>query len=141
MINGNTLRATLNAACRYLYDNEKDLVDEHANEETIVADVLGPFLRRSLRPWHVNTNYNREGAARTKKTDQHGNLLFPDIIVHKRGPNGPNIAAIEVKGHWNREDRRIDVGALRRIKTKHGYKFLYRIELRSNSHKLIRLLY
>jgi hypothetical protein len=75
--------------------------------------------------------YNREGEweDRKPKTDLEGKTIIPDIIIHKSGPKGPNITAIEVKGYWNKQDRKEDEGSLRRLAAKHKYKYLYRLEL------------
>jgi hypothetical protein len=47
------------------------------------------------------------------------------------------LAAIEVKGYWNGEDRRIDENRLRRMRAEYGYQYLYRIELNREGAKLI----
>jgi hypothetical protein len=121
----------LNQACRHLYDEYKYLVEEAAHERSIVGDVLASYLRSNVRGLNVNTDYNREGQPgdRKPKTDLNGDLIVPDIIIHKWGPKGPNIAVIEVKGYWNAEDRAKDEDKLKRIQAKHSYKFKFLIEL------------
>lgn len=137
MISIETFENTVNAACAELYATKKHYIDERAHERTIVADFIAPFLRERLKGWDVNTDYNREGVDREPKKDLDGNLIMPDIIVHKHGPAGPNLFAVQVKGYWNRQDRVIDEDSLRRIRAKHGYRFLYRLELGRDKHEII----
>ena len=124
MLDQNTVEEGINEACAYLYEREKELIRDQVHERTIVADVIAPYLRAKFTGWNVNTEFNREGENRDPKKDSEGRLLLPDIIVHKQGPNGPNVAAIQVKGYWNREDRKRDENSLRRIQARHGYPLL-----------------
>src|SRR5882724_6091394 len=130
MLSQKTLETAIDKACIKLYRTKKHFIDEEAHERTIVSDFIAPFLRARFPRWDVSTEYNREGADRDTKKDLKGRMLMPDIVIHKHGPEGPNVLAIQVKGYWNPEDRRIDVGKLRRLRTKHGYRFLYRLELK-----------
>lgn len=132
------VRSLINDACNELYKSRRYLIDENAHEIDI-AGHLAEILRVMLPEWNVDTDYNREGPleSRTSKTDLNGNKLKPDIIIHKRGPNGENLVAIEIKGYWNKEPREIDEDKLKRIKEKHHYRFLYRIELERNGFSLI----
>lgn len=126
-------------ACEHLYANGKHLLAEKAHERNIVARFLLPPLVELFPDWDVDPEYNREGEVedRQAKTDDEGNRLLPDLIIHKYGPAGPNLVAIEVKGYWNPENRKEDEESLRRIQKKHGYIFLYRLELNRESYELI----
>ena len=139
MLNQESVEKAINEACANLYQKWPHIIEEHLNERTIVADFIAPHLRREFPEWDVNTDFNREGVDRGPKTDLTGRLLLPDIIIHKHGPDGPNVAAIQVKGHWNREDRNKDEESLKRIQAKHGYAFLFRLELEHERHQLIRV--
>lgn len=140
-MNKETVEKIMNDACETFYRNSKNLIDEKAHERTIVAEML-PYLREHFPHYTVLSEYNREGAIdeRQSKRDLDGNLLIPDIIVHEFGPNGRNLVAIEVKGHWNDEPREIDDAKLRSIQLKHGYEFLYRIELGKHKANIIAVL-
>jgi hypothetical protein len=129
----------LRGACEHLYKNHKHLIDEAAHEESIVADVLVPYLRLNINDYDVTTGYNREGEleSRETKTDLEGHPIVPDIIIHRFGPKGPNTAAIEVKGYWNHQDRKEDEDSLQRLAAKHKYKYLYRLELGRQTYELI----
>lgn len=131
----------INAVCFKLYEHNYRLIDEKANERTIVGGYLVPYLKPRFPGWAVDPEYNREGADRDSKTDVEGNLLLPDIIIHKPGPDGPNLVAIEVKGYWNKEDRHEDEISLRKLQAKHGYQYLYHLELEKNNHRLIKVAF
>lgn len=130
------VRQLIGAACEFLYADHKDLVDFQTHERTIAA-YLAEYLRQLFEGWDVDTEYNREGRKRDPKRDEAGRL-FPDIIIHTRGERlGANLAAIEVKGYWNVEDRAIDEKKLRRIAAEYGYQHLFRLELKEEDTSLI----
>ena len=130
------MRGLIEEACVALYAAQKDLVDVCAHERTIAAH-LAEYLRPLFEGWNVDTEYNREGRKGDPKRDERGRL-FPDIIIHTRGQRvESNLAAIEVKGHWNGEDRRVDEEKLRRIRAEYGYQYLFRLELNEEEASLI----
>lgn len=137
MIDQKAIEKAIEGACADLYKRGKHLILEKAHERTIVADFIAPYLRNLFSEWDVTTEYNREGIDRESKKDLDGNLLIPDIIIHKFGPHGPNLVAVQVKGYWNREDRGKDAASLKKIQAKHGYIYLFRLELGRDKHELI----
>jgi hypothetical protein len=140
--NQQAVETRIKNACDYLYAKGRRLIEEKAHERTIVANFLVPPLAKLFPDWDVYPEYNREGKIedREAKTDDEGNRLFPDIIIHKHGPDGPNLAVVQVKGHWNRETRKKDEDDLKAMQKKHGYQFLYRLELGRDSYQLISVL-
>lgn len=137
-MNNQQIRNELQAACQQLYANKKYLIDEESNELTI-AGHIATYLRETIKGWDIDTDYRREGEIedRIPKRDLEGNIIIPDIVIHKHGPAGPNLAAIEIKGHWNNEDRAIDEAKVKAIQLKHGYAFLFRIELLNKGFEII----
>lgn len=132
---------TLIECCRVLYLDSKNLIVEKAHERTIVSRMV-PYLKSQFSGYSVDPEYNREGSfeKRETKKDIDNNPILPDLIIHKYGPNGENLVAIEVKGYWNKESREIDEEKLRKLHLKQGYKFLYRIELGRDKADLIEVL-
>lgn len=112
-----------------IYLNKKNIIDNKLHERTIVADYIAPALRSKFTDFEVNTDYNREGTGRDPKTDLSGNKVVPDIVIHHQGIDEYNLVAMEVKGFWNNQERRIDEEKLQSLNKKHPYKFLFRIEL------------
>lgn len=126
----------LRIACDSLYEEKPHLIEEKSNEKNI-ASHLQAYLCAQLKEWDIDTDYNREGVDRRPKRDSRGRLTLPDIIIHKHGPHGYNLAAIQIKGFWNIEDRKLDEEKLIKLQEKHGYEFLYQIELRRDAAEVI----
>lgn len=116
-----------------LYLHEADLIINKTDERTISAHLMH-YLKPRFVEWSVDPEYNRDG--KETKENSCGVRIYPDIIIHRRTPDRAavyspenNLLVIEMKGHWNREDRNIDEDKLRDMKRKYGYRYLYRIEL------------
>jgi hypothetical protein len=87
------------AADRYLL--------EHDLSERCIAARLALHLQRIFEEYTVDVEYNRAGDLAKRLNvpeecgnsfDEHGRaLVVPDIIVHRRGPEGPNILGLELK--------------------------------------------
>jgi hypothetical protein len=70
---------------------------------------LGYYLQQEFPDWHVDCEYNRNGeipkrlyvamleATKRKPDTKSQGEVFPDIILHRRGPDGPNLLVIEAK--------------------------------------------
>lgn len=121
-------------AVTILYRTEKELIDRQLHEQTISARIM-LHLQHLLPEWHVDVEFNREQEA-DSKTDSSSKKRKPDIIVHKRGSGGPNLAVILVKCEWNSEARENDQSAVRSIKEKHDYQIAFLLELKQNRFQL-----
>lgn len=127
------IKSHITQALSELYARESDLIAIHAEEEAISAQLIC-YLKPYFTSWKVDVEYNRDGKD-TKKNSTEGRI-FPDIIIHHRTPNREekyspehNLVVIEVKGHWNSEDRKSDEEKLKDMKKRYGYQYLFRIEL------------
>ena len=132
------MKKKIEMATKKFYDSkDKELIDKKAHEITIASKISfyiqEYFCDDSLS---VDIEYNRDGI-HTKEVN--GKKIFPDIIVHKREPGGPNIAAIAVKGFWNNECRLKDESRLKALKQKYHYEHIFRIELKKNSGEVIEI--
>lgn len=118
------------------YQKDKSLINDEVHEQAISARIMH-YLQNTLEmEWDIDVEYNREGEDRGPKTDAEGVNRKPDIIIHKRGPKGPNLAVILVKCEWNTEPRENDDKVLRSIKSKHGYNFGFLLEIKRSSFQL-----
>lgn len=84
--------------------NDKYLI-EHNLGERCIAHRFAIHLAEQFPGWDIDCEYNRNGdelkemplseecKALLRKTGR----VFPDIIVHKRGGEGPNLLAVELK--------------------------------------------
>jgi hypothetical protein len=114
--------ARIEAALRRLGEKDRYLLNLEGSE-CAIAHRLAVYIELFLPKWHVDCEFSREGEER-KQITLNNQLQFvrPDIIVHRRGPRGPNLLAIELKrsndfDHWTR-----DVDKLERYRVEKGYK-------------------
>ena len=127
----------IKAACDRLYREQKALIDMHAHERTI-GGYLAEYLRPGFPGLQVDSDPNRMGNKGEAKRAQDGRLLIPDLIVHTReSVEGPNIAAIQIKGFWNKDDRQKDERDLHDLWRAFKYQYLYRLELGPETYDLI----
>lgn len=96
--------ARIEAALKMLFSKDFNLFQTGLHERCI-AHRLAVYLEEVFEEWDVDCEYNRNGEwpkqiplqtaciRQLRKTGR----VFPDIIVHQRGPGGPNLLAIEVK--------------------------------------------
>jgi hypothetical protein len=100
---------TLEEQDSYLFENNLS--------ERCIASRLAMYLQRAIPEFSVDVEYNRKGSdPKTlklpeecgKRTKDGEFLVLPDIIVHRRGSEGPNILAIELKKTTNPEPRFCD---------------------------------
>ena len=133
-----TVRSNLAAASARLYSEQRHLIDIEVHERTLVG-LLVEYLRPLFPGWDINADYNREGNKGRPKQDHLGKLI-PDIIVHTAlNRDGPNLVAVEVKGHWNPQPRSLDEEKLRRLTAEYGYQHLYRIDLGPETFALVQV--
>lgn len=123
----------IEAALNLVYRVDGQLIDSQAHEQAISARIM-IHLQHLLPEWDVDVEYNRQGGEQDPKRDVNGDNRRPDIIVHKRGPAGPNLAVISVKCEWNNQDRGQDVQILRGIKSAQGYQSAFCIEIRGSDY-------
>ena len=84
------------------------------------------YIQCLFPEWNVDVEFNREGAYRdgrhrASKTDFEWIIRKPDIIIHKRWPQGPNLALILIKGYWNTDSCQNDREVALSLKQR-GYK-------------------
>ena len=102
--------AVLNAEDRYLL--EKDL------SERCIAARLAMYLQPLFPDHSVDVEYNRAGDTPKRldlpadcanyRDDDGRSLVVPDIIVHNRGAEGPNLLVVELKKTTNPEGPECD---------------------------------
>lgn len=102
--------ALLNTIDRYLLENDLS--------ERCIASRLAMYLQPLFPEHSVDVEYNRAGVIpkRLNLPDECANfqdaegrsLVVPDIIVHTRGPKGPNLLVVELKKTTNREGPECD---------------------------------
>jgi hypothetical protein len=104
------VRARLEAAIERFMEMDRYLLEHDLREECIAAR-LAMHLQSVFHPFSVDVEYNRFGDlakslhipdACAKKLDTDGRArVLPDIIIHRRGPDGPNLLVVEMKKTTN----------------------------------------
>ncbi len=115
------------------------------SSERNLAGRLGFHLQQKLHDWHVDPEYNRMNGDTPKRIhlpvecagyrdDDDLVLVSPDLIVHRRGPEGPNLLVIELKKTTNRDNGICDHHRLLAFRQQFGYLFGARIECETRPH-------
>ena len=137
------LEKKIATAMEILERRDRELLSNDDNERA-VAHRLAVYLEQQLADdfWHVDCEFTRQGTARDHKdvgsslpllppSKKNGNrtLVRPDIIVHRRGPDGPNLLVIEVKPARPRGDLSLskDFAKLAKFQTEPKLKYTYAV--------------
>jgi hypothetical protein len=104
------LRTAVTAALEELNAQDRHLLQYDLSERCI-ASRLAMYLQPKCGEYVVDIEYNRAGDIPKRLAlpdecanyrDKDGNtLVVPDLIVHKRGPDGPNVLVLELKKTTN----------------------------------------
>jgi len=87
------IRLAYALTCFYTLDHY--LIEKRIGEWSI-SHRVALYLESQFPGWNVDCEFNRDGT-NPKLADSFQGSKRPDIIVHCRGPEGPNLLAIEVK--------------------------------------------
>lgn len=122
----------LNNALRKLAANDRHLLEFDLSERCIAARLV-LYLQSEFPELSVDVEYNRDGATPKRldlpeecanyQDDDGEALVVPDVIVHQRGHDGPNILVLELKKTTNREPRHCDRERVRALREQLGYSF------------------
>ena len=123
----------LNRALSRFTDGERDLIALDPSERSLTRR-LALYIEREFEGWAVDCEYNRVGIDNPKEilANAPGSVapdaddavtVFPDIIVHRRGPQGPNLLVVEAKKATSRVPRDFDLLKLYAYRTQLGYPY------------------
>lgn len=111
--------------------------ENHVSERACVFR-FGIYFQRELDKhrefdgYYVDCEYNR--GCGVSKRNKEGDLIVPDIILHKRGDNDNNLVVIEFKGWWNNNIQK-DIVKIKEMidpngvyKYKEGYSIVFNKE-------------
>lgn len=121
-----------------LYRTEKEIIGDETHEQSVSARLM-LHLQHLLPEWNVDMEFNRQGENRDPKTDLEDVIRKPDIVVHKRGHEGPNLAVVLIKPYWNEEDRESDKRVCKSLKDKQNYQVGFFIELKEDSFEVFEI--
>lgn len=80
-------------AVQRLYLHDRYLIERNVME-CAISHRLAIYLESVFPGWHVDCEFNKDGDD-PKLAEVHG--WRPDVIVHRRGKDGPNLLSVEVK--------------------------------------------
>lgn len=129
----------LEAALDRLVRQDAYLLTNNLGERCIAARLAMYIQAEFPEPdVDVDVEYNRDSDAPkrlglrnecTMSRDKHGeSLVAPDVIVHRRGPEGPNILVLEIKKTANPVARDCDLARIHAFRKQYEYQFAGLIE-------------
>lgn len=131
-MNEDEVRARLDAGLHAFMETDRYLLEHDLNERCIAARVA--FHLQGAFPDHiVDVEYNRAGdtpkrlhvpAQCANSFDESGRaLVVPDIIIHRRGGEGPNLLGIELKKTTDRRGFECDRLRIRALRAELRYSY------------------
>lgn len=87
------------------------------------------YLCLAFPDFDVDVEYNRHGVDPKRLPDLEAcggdgdRLVYPDLIVHRRGDDGRNLLAVELKKSSNPTPRDCDLAKLRGLIEDYGYSY------------------
>lgn len=129
------LKDAVNNSLQRFMDEDGTLIDVNSSERSMTHALAVQFTKETFfNDWHIDCEYNRNGQ-RVPKTldipkakcekcnagDSCSHNVFPDIIIHKRGKEGPNLLVIEAKKQ--KEDPGLDKEKIKAYIKELKYKY------------------
>lgn len=100
------VRSRLERAVSTFKVREHSLIRWDPSERSL-THRLAVSIEAEFPGWDVDCEYNRVGRLpkqlkglvpeHARTDDEDADTVFPDIIVHRRGPEGPNLLVVEAK--------------------------------------------
>lgn len=122
------IKKRLKEALAQVDRDDGTLLQADASERCIVGR-LAIQLQRLFPEFVVDVEYNRDSAApkqfpkRMPRSTGNGRRVFPDVVIHQRGPAGPNLLVLEVKKTTNREALGSDQRRVQSFIDQYGYRY------------------
>lgn len=124
---------------------DASLLDINVNERSLTHKFAEYIQSIVGDNWNVDCEYNRFGTEpkiiheiqniingeSAPIDDLTAKTVFPDIIIHKRGPEGPNRVVIEAKKNATQDDRKKDMRKLHAIMEMYNYAFTVFIDFKT----------
>ena len=116
--------------------SEGALFTNDANERSLTHKFAEYMQMVIGHEWSVDCEYNRSGSDpkkidvlrrivgdNTTTYETKSKTIYPDIIVHRRSKQGPNLLVIEAKKDATTKERELDTTKLKVIQDTYGYSF------------------
>jgi hypothetical protein len=126
------VRKRLHDALHEVVSNDGYLLENNLGERCIAARLM-MYLQQAFPEYAVDAEYNRAGNIPKKlglpdecanHWDKEGRaFVVPDVIVHRRGPDGPNLLVLELKKTTNPEGSDCDRMRVHAFRAQLGYRY------------------
>jgi hypothetical protein len=126
------VRGRLDAALQRLAADDAHLFTHNLGERCI-AVRLAMYLQEEFPEHKVDAEYNRAGDTPKRlglpeycegyRNERGESLVVPDVIVHRRGPEGPNVLVLELKKTSNPFSRDCDRARIHAFREHLHYEF------------------
>jgi len=140
------LREALEAALATAVALDGELFFRDVSERCLAARIM-LHLQPLVESLHVDVEFNRQGheqdpkrlgidPACANKVNENGHaVVIPDLIVHRRGKDGPNYLVVEVKKTTNRSPRDCDTRRVQAYLEQLEYQFGATVELETRDNR------
>jgi hypothetical protein len=125
----NEVKRRLECALRKVNDDDRILL-EYDVHETCIAARLAMYLQAEFSPYAVDVEYGRNGGVPPKRLSlpvqcgrKKRGVVRPDIIIHHRGPDGPNLLVLELKKSVSTDSPQCDRDRIRAFRSEFRYAF------------------
>jgi hypothetical protein len=115
-----------------VFEEEDYHLLEHDLSERCISARVAMYLQELFPDYSVDVEYNRAGETPKRLNlpehcanyvDEQGRaLVVPDVIIHRRGAEGPNLLAIEVKKTSNPDGSACDRERIQALRTQLQYQ-------------------
>ena len=142
------LFTSLNEALHDFYEHENQLIKLKVSERAL-THKLAEHLQKRFKEYNVDCEYNKIGrdpkrvlnlieqikpsekcdADCDRCTTNNKCVIFPDIIVHRRGKDD-NLLVIEAKTEWSKDNQSKDSKKLMALSQSHEFKYKLGVALR-----------
>ncbi len=126
------VKRRLDCALMEVLQSDRYLLESDAGERSIAAR-LAMYLQNQFPEYKVDADYNRAGTMPKRlnlppecagyRNEDDQSLAVPDVIVHQRGPAGPNLLVLELKKTTNRDKGACDRIRLRAFREQLNYHY------------------
>lgn len=150
-MNKEQIENILEQAKNCFLEKDQHLLSVEANERSLTHKFAEHLQNILGCKWDVDCEYNRDGTDPKKiseiikivgentTTDKtNAKTVYPDIIVHKRGKDGPNLLVIEAKKDATPKKRAEDIDKLKKIQEQYGYTFMVFMDFKIKKEKEIK---
>jgi hypothetical protein len=136
-ISAEEIKARIICSLKQLCERDCYLLKNDLNECSI-NHKLASYIQDHFPGWDVDCEYNKNAVDPKKLylpsdkvdwNDTEAKSVFPDIIVHRRGGDGPNLLVIEVKKSTNTTDRKHDDNKLKEYGNTLKYSYALFLEI------------